>query len=545
MRWLNKDSRAFLEKDYLVKGTTIEQRIDDICENASKILERKDLKDKFKEVIEKGWCSLSTPIWTNFGLERGLPISCFSSYVEDTMDGILFAQAEVGMMSKYGGGTSGYFGKVRPRGSSINNNGTSSGSAHFVSLFDSVTNIVSQGSARRGAFAAYQDIFHEDIMEWLDFKTEGSKIQDIFHGVCVPDWWMKEMKEGDKSKRKIWAKVIQRRGELGLPYIFFTDNVNNNKPQVYKDKDLQIYNSNLCTEICEPISKDESFVCCILSMNLLYFEEWKDTDAVQVMTYFLDSVMTEFIEKSRNISFMQRAHRFAERHRALGLGVLGWHSFLQSKNIAFESLTAKSYNILIHQHLDKETLEASKKLAKEYGEPALLKGYGLRNTTRLAIAPTTSSAFILGQVSPSIEPLNSNYYVKDLAKGKFTFKNPFLEELLKEKGINNSKTWTSILKADGSVQHLDELTEHEKNVFKTFDEISQMEIILQAAGRQTYIDQSQSLNLKIHPSTPIKDINTLYIKAWELGIKTLYYQRSTNLAAELGRNILECKSCEA
>lgn len=545
MRWLNKDSRTFLERDYLLPGISVENRVHQICETAARILKRKDLYDKFKEVIEKGWCSLSTPIWTNFGMERGLPISCFSSFVDDSMADILYAQAEVGMMSKYGGGTSGYFGKIRPRGASIKNNGTSSGSAHFVSLFDNITNVVSQGSARRGAFAAYQDIFHEDIMEWLDFKTEGNKIQDIFYGVCVPDWWMQEMKDGDKKKRKIWAKVIQRRGEMGIPYIFFTDNVNNNKPQVYKDKNMMIYNSNLCTEICEPVSKYESFVCCLLSMNLLYYNEWKTTDAVQTMTYFLDAVMEEFIQKSEGIMFLERAHRFAKNHRALGLGVMGWHSYLQSINIAFESLAAKVHNISIHKHLNEQTLIASKRLAQEYGEPELLKGYGLRNTTRLAIAPTTSSAFILEQVSPSIEPLNSNYYVKDLAKGKFTYKNPFLIEVLEERGLNTKKVWDSILKNNGSVQHLEELNQHQKDVFKTFDEISQMEIILQAASRQKYIDQSQSLNLKIHPSTPVKDINTLYITAWEMGIKTLYYQRSSNLAQELGRNILECKSCEA
>jgi ribonucleoside-diphosphate reductase alpha chain len=280
-------------------------------------------------------------------------------------------------------------------------------------------------------------------------------------------------------------------------------------------------------------------------MNILYFEEWKDTDAVQTMIYFLDAVMSEFITKSKDIKFFERAHRFAERHRALGLGVLGWHSFLQSKNIAFESLLAKSYNVSIYKHMDEESLIASKRLAKEYGEPEMLKGYGLRNTTRLAIAPTTSSSFILGQVSPSIEPLNSNYYVKDLSKGKFTYKNPYLKKLLKEKGIDTPKTWDSILKNNGSVLHLEELSEHDKDVFRTFDEISQMEIILQASIRQPYIDQSQSINLKIHPSTPVKDINALYIKAWELGIKTLYYQRSTNMAQELGRSILECRSCEA
>lgn len=545
MRWLNKDSETFLKRDYLLEGVEVEQRIDQICKRAAEILNKPDLEAKFKEIITKGWCSLSTPIWTNFGLDRGLPISCFGSYIEDDMAGILYTASEVGMMSKYGGGTSAYFGELRERGASIKNNGQSSGSAHFAGLFDSMVNIVSQGKTRRGSFAGYQDIFHPDIDEWLDFKTEGNNIQDIFHAVCVPDWWMQKMIDGDRKFRKTWAKVIQRRTESGLPYIFFTDNVNKNKPQVYKDKKLKIYNSNLCTEICEPTGIDESFVCCILSMNLLYWDEWSGTDAAYYMTWFLDAVMSEFIDKAKGLPFMKRAVNFAVRQRALGLGVLGWHSYLQSKMIPFESLSAKHHNVLIHQRLNDETYKASQDLAKEYGEPELLKGYGLRNATRLAIAPTTSSAFILGQVSPSIEPLSSNYFIKDLAKGKFSYRNPYLEKLLEDKGQNTEDVWISILKKDGSVQHLDCLNQTEKDVFKTFDEISQIEIIIQAAQRQKYIDQSQSLNLKIHPDTPVKEINALYIKAWELGIKTLYYQRSTNLAQEMGRSLLECKSCEA
>jgi len=293
-----------------------------------------------------------------------------------------------------------------------------------------------------------------------------------------------------------------------------------------------------------PDTPDESFVCDLSSMNVLYFEEWKDTDAVETLVYFLDAVMTDFIEKANKIQFMQRAAKFAERHRALGIGQLGWHSFLKSKMIAFDSLEAKLYNTLIAKTIYEQAYAASAKMATEYGEPEVLKGYGRRNTTLIAIAPTTSSAFILGQVSQSIEPNNSNYYIKDVAKMKFTVKDKYLEQLLESKGMNTAEVWMSILKAFGSVQHLDFLTQEEKDVFKTFIEISQKEIIIQAAARQKYIDQSQSLNIMVHPSTPTRDINSLMLEAHDLGVKTLYYQHSVNAAQEFAKDILACNSCE-
>lgn len=545
MRWLNKESEDFLTKDYLLPGVTVEERVDQICKRAAELLKKPELEAKFKEVIANGWCSLSTPVWTNFGLDRGLPISCFSSYVPDNREGILYTTSEVGMMSSYGGGTSAYFGAIRPRGAAITNNGKASGSAQTAKLFNDDIEYWAQGSTRRGNFAAYQDIFHDDINEWLDFKSEGNKVQSIFYGVCVPDWWLDEMKAGDAAKRKIWAKVIQRRFETGLPYIFYSDNVNNNAPQVYKDKGMRINGSNMCTEILESTDEDESFVCCLLSMNILHYEEWKDTDATYLMTWFLDAVMEEFIQKTENLMFFERARRFAINQRALGLGALGWHSFLQSKMIPYESMKAKMYNVQIFKHLQQETLRASKDMAIELGEPPLLKGYGLRNSVLMAIAPTTSSSFILGQVSPFTEPLTSNYFTKDLAKGKFSYRNPYLEALLVEKGKNTEDVWMSILKKDGSVQHLDFLSQLEKDVFKTFEETSQMEVIIQAAQRQPFIDQGQSLNLMIHPKISPKDVNNLLLKAHELGIKTLYYQRSISLAKEFGVSMLECVSCEA
>ncbi|MCT8635562.1 ribonucleotide-diphosphate reductase subunit alpha, partial [Glaesserella parasuis] len=314
---------------------------------------------------------------------------------------------------------------------------------------------------------------------------------------------------------------------------------------VYKDKNMTVHASNLCTEIMLPSNNEESFVCCLSSMNLLYFDEWKDTDAPEVLTYFLDVVMSEFIEKSENMPFLDRANRFAKRHRALGIGVLGWHSYLQANNIAFDSFEAMQKNNIIFKTLQEKTLKASKELAQRFGEPELLKGYGRRNTTLMSIAPTKSSSFILGSVSPSVEPFKSNYYVKDLAKIKTVYKNPFLEQLLKEKGLDTEEIWDSILLNDGSVQHLTQLSEHEKEVFKTFSEISQLSVIQQAAQRQKYIDQGQSINIMVHPATPARDLNQLYLTAEELGLKSIYYQYSMSAAQVFNRNLLSCSSCEA
>lgn len=543
--WLNKKSRDFLKRGYLEEGQEAEDRIRQIADEAEKILKKKGFSDKFFSYMSKGWISLSSPIWSNFGKARGLPISCNQSYIPDTMYGILSKMAEVGAMTKNGAGTSAYFGDVRHRGSPISTGGNSSGPVHFMQLFDKVSSVVSQSSVRRGSFAAYLNVEHPDILEFLQIKDEGNPIQDISIGVCVGDKWMNEMIDGDEAKRKIWTRIIQKRFESGFPYLFFSDTANRNAPQVYKDKGLRIYSSNLCNEISLSSSESESYVCNLSSLNLLHYDEWKDSDVVETITYFLDAVMEEYINKVSKIKFMEPAHKFASSQRALGVGVLGWHSFLQSKMIPFESMQAKMLNVEIHKLIQEKTLSASRQMAKEYGEPDLLKGYGLRNATLMAIAPTTSSSFILGQISPSIEPLNSNYFVKDLAKGKFTYKNPFLKDLLAKHKKDDQEVWEDILKKGGSVQHLEFFNQEEKDVFKTFGEISQKEIVIQAAQRQKYIDQGQSLNLMISKDAPLKEVNSLMIDCWKLGIKGLYYQRGANPSQELSRSILKCSSCES
>ena len=553
--WLNENSRKFLDAGYLGEGLCAEERIADIAKRAEEILQIPGYANKFYHYMSEGYYSLASPVWSNFGKERGLPISCFGSHIDDDIGNILYTQSEVGMMSKLGGGTSGYFGKIRHRGAAIKNNGEASGAVHIMRLFESMVDVVSQGSVRRGRFSPYLPIDHPDIMEFLEIGTEGNPIQELTHGVTVKNDWMQEMIDGDADKRTIWAKVLQSRGEMGYPYIFFTDNANNGAPDVYKDKKLPIYASNLCTEIMLPSNHDWSFVCVLSSINLLHYDKWKDTDAVETMIYFLDAVITEFLEKlesyknsddredQQTFLFMERAYNFAKENRALGMGTLGWHSLLQSKMLPFDSQESYDLNSEVFRTIKELSNKASKHLAEKFGEPELLKGYGRRNATLNAGAPTTSSAFILGQVSQGIEPIWSNIYVKDIAKIKTTIKNPFLEKLLKEKGMDNPEVWRDIRDRDGSVQHLDFLSENEKDTFKTYSEIDQLVIVYQAANRQNHIDQGQSLNIIVHPDMPTKDINKIHITAWKLGLKSLYYQHSMN-AAQKFKQKKECISCE-
>lgn len=546
--WLNEDSRTFLSRGYLSPGETAEDRIRQIAETAEKYLGIDGFADKFYDYMARGYYSLASPVWANYGKKRGLPVSCFGSFIDDNMESILYGVSENGMLMKNGGGTSGYFGAVRHRGAPITDSGESSGSVHFMQLYDTLASVVSQGSVRRGFFAAYQDIDHPDAEEFLDIGTEGNPIQGLTTGIVVSDSFINGVKSGDADKRRLWAKVLQRRSEIGYPYILFGDNVNNNKPQVYKDFDLKIHASNMCAEIALPSSVNETFTCVLSSLNLLHWDEIKDTDAIETLIYFLDTVCEEFIRKTEGQEYLKRAREFAKNHRALGAGVLGWHSYLQSKMIGFETKAASIKNLEIAKIFRERTHKASRELAEKFGEPPLLKGYGMRNSTTMAIAPTKSSSFILGQVSQSIEPEFSNCYVKDLAKMKVTIKNPYLQKLLEEKGRNTDDVWESIKVADGSVQHLDFLTQEEKEVFKTFAELNPYTIIDHAAVRQQYIDQGQSLNLMLDPDMTVKEINALYLYAWEMGIKSLYYSYSMSAAQALTRKRVMntgCAACEA
>ena len=921
--WLTDESKQMLERGYLLPNQTVDEKLNSICKYAASFYKDEEgLKEKFLELFERGWCSLSSPIWANFGEDRGLPISCFNTYIPDSMDGIYGALHEVAMETKLGGGTSGYF-KLRSIGSPIKGGGISSGLMSFVELFDTTTKVVSQAGVRRGAFAAYVDIEHPEIEKFLTVKDKQSSLQSINTGICVSDEWMKLMEDGDKEKREIWAKILKSRREKGIPYLFFSDTVNKNKPQIYKDTNSTIHSSNLCmvgsdrvvsdrgyltaqelyeqggeltlfdgekpikssemklrernaevykvtlengmthtvtsyhgmakindkneiertelkdlkigdyiavqtkkglfgtkamvdeafllglyqsdgtqhkdnimidlwendfdlieeinskfsnvfhkygcdkykiqnqygvefertisppklkeeavsqsdikkmrlvsnclkkslnfekgyvptwiwesneetqweyvrgllyadgtvfksssegnpiqisyadinygfledlqklfnnlglsssirllkkegeanlpdgkggyrnynvkncyrliignkndaliieektkflsrknidlekreyrdntkkrykvksiefsgyedvycptvytnehifvangmltfncNEIYLPTSETESFVCCLLSMNLFTYDEWENTDAVKLAVMFLDAVMSDFIKKVKDIPSMYKTYNFAKRHRALGLGVMGWHSLLQQKMIPFESFEAQQLNTSIFKYLKENSYKASIEIGDKYGHAPIFdevetSDIKRRNTTLLALAPTTSSSSILGQVSPSVEPYASNYFVAGLAKGSFTRKNLQLENLLINKNKNTEDVWKSIIQNQGSVQHLDFLTDREKEVFKTFQEISPFTIIQQASARQYFIDQGQSINLKIPNAMSIRDVNKVHMEAWKLGLKGLYYQRGTSVAKEAVLSMMECKSCEA
>jgi len=535
--WLNDESRLFLKRGYF--NETAEERIIQMAYAAEKRLGIQNFAEDFISHTENGFYSFSTPVWINFAKNKGLPIACYGSNIDDHSDSILNANREIGMMSKYGGGTSAYLGNIRKRGSKISSGGEADGPVHYARMYDTVIDVFKQADSRRGSCAVWLPIEHLDVDEFLDINTEGNLIQNLQHGLTITDQWLKEMKEGDSAKRKIWAKVIEKRGEIGLPYLMFKDNSNANTP--YKELGREITASNLCSEIQLPTNSYESFVCCIGSINLLHWDKIKETNAVEIYTQFLNAVLDEFIEKAEHSKGMKRAWRFAKNHRAIGVGTLGYHSYLQSKMIEFESLEAKQNNYQIFKTLQERTNKASQDLynfdKRKYS--CLRKGFA--NTTLMAIAPTKSSSFILGQTSMGIEPIKSNYFVKDLAKIKSVYKNPFLKAHLAKHDMDSPDIWESILHKDGSVQHLDLPN---KEVFKTFMEITPKELILQAAQRQKFIDQSQSLNLFIHPSISTKDVNALYLYAHEEGIKTLYYQFNESSAQAFSRNILDCKSCE-
>lgn len=884
-KWFNEASEAFMRNNeaYLKNDETIQDRVESIAKRAFvDIYPNPDYYDKFIDYMSKGFISLSTPVWSNFGREGTLAIACFNSHVPDTMDGIMYTAAEAGMMSKYGGGTSAYVGEIRPRGSVISKGGTADGPVHFAKLFETIVDVAKQGKNRRGSMTITLPVEHPDIKEFLDIRHEGSPIQDLFPSVSITNQWMQEMIDGNTEKRNLWADIIRSRQRVGTPFVFFKDNANDVKQDIYKHLNRDINSSNLCvapyTKIltsnghveigdleneeveiwngeefskvkviktgenqelvrvktnsgyeldCTPYHKfyvqkgyrsgtglnkleiiekrahelqpgdklikfdlpiiegvlelkhaygngfysgdgcltpqgnriylygdkknlkhkfdfidkwtvqdsldriyghskelkdkffvpdaeysvksrlewlagyadadgvvtnnngsqaiqigsvnkdflrdvqlmlqtlgcdskvtfgieggkrllpkndgtgelgyydckdsyrllingnslykllqlgfkcerlqwtehlpnrecsrfitiqsvekldytsdtycfnepkrnlgmfngmltgqcqeimlssteDESFVCCLSSLNVEKYDEWKDTDVVEVMTAFLDTVITDFVETASKIPFLERAVKFSKNQRALGLGVLGFASYLQKMNIPFESMEAKLANVEIFSTMQKRSYAESERLGKLLGYAPIYDAEGYegvkrRNVTTMAIAPTSSSSFILSQTSQGIEPYRSNYYMRNMAKGKIPFKNPHLEKLLKEKGRDTEEVWDNIGMNFGSVQHLDFLSDHEKEVFKTFGEISQMEIVNLAAQRQRYIDQGQSLNFLLHPKTPPKELNELMIHAWKTGIKSLYYHHSISSIQEY-TNTISCKSCES
>lgn len=545
--FLTGEGYLTLSRGYLLKEETPRQMYRRLAKSANSYTKDKDMEDRFFEVMWRNWLCPASPICSNLGTDRGLPISCFSVHPTDSLDSIGYKMYEMMQLMKAGGGLNYYLGDIRGRGKEIKNNGVSSGVVPWAKICDSITTSTSQGSVRRGAAVVSLPIDHTDIDEFLDIRRptgdENSRCMNLNHGICIPDSFMQAMLDGNKNSRDIWVKSLKTRDETGEPFMFFSDNVNKANPQMYKDKGMVVSSSQLCQEITLFTDENHSFVCCLSSMNLMRYDEWVNTDAVFVANYFLDCVIQEFIEKAKNIPGLECAVRFAEKSRAVGLGVLGWHSLLQSRMIPFDSFDAMMLNGKIFRYIKEESDKASKYLAEKYGEPEWCKGYGVRNTHRCAVAPTVSNSLISGGFSAGIEPWAANVFVQGSAKGTFIRKNIELQQLLIKLNKDTDDVWKSISQNDGSVQHLDFLSDNEKEVFKTAREINQMALIKQAAQRQQYIDQGQSLNLFFTHDADPQYIHDVHIEAWKSGLKTLYYMRSEGVTKSK-IDYKECKACE-
>lgn len=545
LSWMSDASRAFLKDGYLQGDETAECRYNFIAEYLEKKSGIEGFSDKIKEYISKKWISFASPEIANLGREKGLPASCNFIEIQDTMESIASAEYEMTMLASNGAGTARNFSKIRAKGEKYGVNGLSEGVMSWIESYATKIDKVNQGGMRRGFLTAYLSVEHKEILDFLRIGREGHHIHNITTGVTIPEGWMNDMLKGDKIKQNIFKEIHASRSEVGYPYILFEDNCNIGKHQVYIDKGNYLNTSNICTECVEFTDKDKEFLCVLLSTNLEFFDDWKDTDFVFDCNIILDIITDDYIEKAKNLHGHQKSVKFAEEHRAIGVGVMGLATYFQKKGVSFGGVQSQAYNKIIFKHLREESDRASKWMANKWGEPKYLKGYGDRNTSRLAIAPTKSSSAIMGFISQGIEPYKNNYHVKDLAKIMIDWKNPQLENLLESKGINKEDVWDSILENGGSVQHLSELTQEEKDVFRTFTEISQKDIIKLASDRQKYIDQSQSLNIIIPIGTKAKDILKLTVEAWKSGLKTLYYQYNVNASREKTREILTCSSCEA
>ncbi len=553
--WMTDEGYKTLKGSYLLEGETPRDMYFRVSQAAASRLKKPELTTKFFDIMWKNWLCPASPVLSNTGTTRGLPISCFSNAIPDSVDGIMTAMHEVAMLSKNGGGVGTHWNSVRPRGSKINKNGESSGVIPFMKILDSTVTGVSQGGVRRGAAAAYLDIEHGDFDEFLNMRRPtgdpNRQCTNLHHGVCISDDFMAKVKNKDKEARRRWKEVLKSRLETGEPYLFFTDNVNRQNPDCYKSNGLDVQGSNICNEIYLHTDEKHSFVCCLSSLNLTRWDEWKDTDLVETSIWFLDGIMQEFIDRAKEIPGFENSVRFAEKSRALGLGVLGFHSLLQAKEIAFDSMEAYLLNNSIFKNIRTKSDAATKELAAVYGEPLWCQGHGRRNTHCLAVAPTVSNSIISGGHSSGIEPITANAYVLKSAKGTFIVKNKLLESLLTELGKNTDDVWKGIAtEHEGSVAHLDFLSKEQKAVFETAREINQFSIIKLAAARQKHIDQGQSLNLFFYANVDKKYFNACHEESYKSGLKGLYYLRSSSVlksdsgSKEYKRELSECSFCE-
>jgi ribonucleoside-diphosphate reductase alpha chain len=568
-----------VSKGYLLAGETPKDAYWRVSTSVAKRLGKPELASKFFDYMWKGWLNLATPVFSNTGTERGLPISCFGIDVADSIYDIGNKNLEMMLLAKHGGGVGIGVNQIRQAGSKISQNGTSDGVVPFCKVYDSAVLATNQGSVRRGAASVNIDIEHGDFWEWLEIREPKGDIQrqclNLHQCVVVSDSFMDKLEQGDKEARRRWTAVLRKRRSTGEPYIMYKGNVNNQNPDAYKKNNLKVYMTNICSEITLHTDENHSFVCCLSSLNLAKYDEWKDTDLIYTATWFLDGVLEEFIHRAKYMRGFENAVRSAEKGRALGLGVLGWHTYLQERGIPFDSLTAQFETRKIFSQLKLESDRASRAMAQEYGEPLWCAGTGMRNTHLRAIAPTVSNSKLSGNVSAGIEPWAANVFTEQTAKGTFIRKNPTLERVLKKIKKNTKEVWDKILEDMGSVQGLDaldgyytklgeelhpinsekfeQLADMEKaqyvqikEVFLTFKEINQLELVRQAGIRQQYIDQACSLNLAFPTEAEPKFINQVHMEAYKLGVKTLYYMRTESvLRGDIAaRATLDCLACD-
>lgn len=560
--WLTHAGYETLRNGYLLPGETPRRMYRRVADSVAYYLSKPEMADKFYKYIDNNWLCLATPVACNSGTKRGLPISCYGSYVADDLHAIFQTFVETAMLTKHGGGTSTTWTGLRDRGARIGQNGISDGIIPWLKVKEATLQSTAQGGVRRGSGAQYFSIDCSEADELIDLRRATGDISrrclstNFHHGAVVSDDFMSRVKSGNQRARDLWIRLLSTRLETGEPYIMFKDTANRNASQGIKKHGLTIEGSNLCTEIFLPSDEDHTFVCCLSSLNVARWDEWKDTDVVETAIWFLDGVMSEFIAKADGLPGFEKAVRFARKSRALGLGVLGWHSLLQSRMIPFESFDAMTLNNEIFKTINERSQMASRALADEYGEVDWTAGCSVRNLTTMAVAPTTSNSLISGGVSQGIEPLVANIYAHKTAKGTFVRKNPYLETLLASKRKDTPEVWDQINQDAGSVRGLSFLEPEEKSVFATAREINQFAIIRQAAQRQRWIDQGQSVNLFFAASDKLdtdsrkklgKYIHDVHMEAWELGLKGLYYVRPTSVinGDAVYRTSEECTTCES
>lgn len=576
-KWGDTDVyRKTITGGYLLAGENPRDAYMRVANTVARRLYKPELAERFFEYIWSGWLNLASPVLSNTGTDRGLPISCFGIDIGDSVFEIGSKNLEMMLLAKHGGGVGIGVNMIRPAGSRITGNGTTDGVVPFCKIFDSTILATSQGSVRRGAASVNINIDHKDFDDWVEIREPKGDVNrqslNLHQCAVIGDKFMRRLEAGDPEARKKWSKLLQKRKATGEPYIMFKGNVNKQNPVAYKANSLKVHMTNICSEIALHTDEMHSFVCCLSSLNLAKYDEWKDTNLIYDSIWFLDGVLEEFIQKAKNMKGFENSVRSAEKGRALGLGVLGWHTYLQQNGTPFEGMQAQFATRAIFQQIKVESERASRDLAEVYGEPLWCAGTGMRNTHLRAVAPTVSNSKLSGNVSPGIEPWAANVFTEQSAKGTFVRKNHELEKVLRKTGLNTKEVWDQILADLGSIQGIDELDDWAyvnkklirlsetdpdalsvhgydlvKDVFKTFKEINQLELVKQAGIRQQYIDQSVSLNLAFPKEASPKWINTVHLEAWKRGVKTLYYMRTESvLRGDIASKAMDpdCLSCD-